>query len=158
MSDSHHAAASGYAREQRLSEKFAELGFTLVKTKSECKKANIDYEGNVRIPTSQEYSECGFQYFLTDGYCPELDALIELKGGDKTGTTEEKLFFDLMKITDGCYGDKNLLYIFEGKKQEDKCTRLFVKRINQLHRQGLHLNVQVVMFDCLETELLSHLF
>jgi len=156
--DNHHAAVSGRQRELKLVSKFKEMGFTLVKTKGGCYKAKVPYEGTVKFEVNSEYAEAGFKYFLADGYCPELNCVVELKGGDKNGTTEEKLFFDLLKIQDGCYGEGNLIYIFEGKKQEDKCTRLFVKKLSQLHSEGKCLNVQVVMYDFLDKDLLQNLF
>lgn len=158
MADNHHAAVSGRQRELKLVSKFREMGFTLVKTKSECKQVGVPYEGSIKFDVNSDYKEAGFKYFLTDGFCPELNVIVELKGGDKNGTTEEKLFFDLLKIQDGCYGDRNLVYVFEGKKQEDKCTRLFVKKLSQLHKQGKCLNVQVAMFDFLDKDLLENLF
>ena len=156
--DNHHAAASGRSRELKLVNKFREMGLTLVKTKYDCARAGVPYEGSIRFNVNPEYGEAGFKYFLADGFCPELNFIVELKGGDKNGTTEEKLFFDLLKIQDGCYGNHNLVYIFEGKKQEDKCTRLFVRKLSQLHQEGKCLNVQVVMFDFLDNDLLKNLF
>ena len=93
MADNHHAAASGRQRELKLVSKFREMGFTLVKTKYECTKAKVPYEGSIKFEVNPEYKEAGFKYFLTDGFCPELNVIVELKGGDKNGTTEEKLFF-----------------------------------------------------------------
>ena len=100
----HGAARSGQQREQMLREFFEDNGFTFMKTKKECEMYGVAYDGTIRHPVPEEYAECGFKYFLTDGYVLELDAVIELKGGDKSGTTEEKVFFDLEKLRDGCYG------------------------------------------------------
>ena len=88
-SDAHGAARSGQQREQMLREFFEDNGFTFMKTKKECEMYGVSYDGTIRHPVPEEYAECGFKYFLTDGYVLELDAVIELKGGDKSGTTEE---------------------------------------------------------------------
>ena len=97
-SDAHGAARSGQQRELMLREFFTKNSFTFLKTKKECVTVGVDYEGTIKHDVPAEYAECGFKYFLADGYCPELDAIIELKGGDKSGTTEEKVFFDLEKL------------------------------------------------------------
>ena len=91
-------------RERVLVEFFANNQLTLVKKKKDCERLGIPYEGTIKHIVPDEYAECGFSYFLADGYCPELDCIVELKGGDKSGTTEEKVFFDLEKLRDDCYG------------------------------------------------------
>jgi hypothetical protein len=153
--DAHGAARSGQQREQMLRQFFNDNGFTFVKTKKECEAFGIPYEGTIKHPVPEEYAECGFKYFLTDGYCPELDSIIELKGGDKSGTTEEKVFFDLEKLRDGCYGKRTVLYITEGKKETDKCTKLFTRKLNKSQELG-HIaeNVYVLPFSQLDKELL----
>ena len=156
QNDAHGAARSGAQREKALKDKFSSFGFTLVKNKSECKNAGVAYEGNVKFAATGDYQECGFKYFLADGYCPELDIITELKGGDKSGTTEEKIFFDLVKLQDGCYGNKTLVYIFEGKKETDKCSLLFTKKLHQLQQAGvIRHNVYVVNYSQLTKEILT---
>lgn len=175
--DAHGAARSGAQREKLLKHSFSNIGLTLVKNQSDIAKymgleltksgsvkskdkqvISWFEEGTVKHEASGDYAESGFKYFLSDGYCPELDAIIELKGGDKNGTTEEKLFFDLMKLEDGCYGDKTLFYIFEGKKEEDKCTLLFQKRLERLQSEGrISKNVHVVLQSEMTKELLETL-
>ena len=128
---------------------------SFVKTKEECAAAGVEYEGTIKHNTDGDYAECGFKYFLADGYCPELDAIIELKGGDKSGTTEEKVFFDLEKLRDGCYGTRTVLYITEGKKENDKCTKLFTKKLMKAQKRGdISENVYVLPFSQLTKEVL----
>ena len=154
-SDAHGAARSGQQRELMLREFFNVNGFTFVKTKKECEKLGIPYEGTIKHDVPEEYAECGFKYFLADGYCPELDAIIELKGGDKSGTTEEKVFFDLEKLRDGCYGNRTVLYITEGKKETDKCTKLFTKKLLKSQESGdIAENVHVLPYSMLTREVL----
>ena len=142
--DAHGAARSGQQREQMLRQFFTDNGFTFVKTKKECE---------AHVP--EEYAECGFKYFLTDGYCLELDSIIELKGGDKSGTTEEKVFFDLEKLRDGCYGKRTVLYITEGKKETDKCTKLFTRKLLKSQERGdIEENVHVLPFSQLDKQVL----
>ena len=153
--DAHGAARSGQQREQLLRQFFTENFFTFVRTKKECRVAGVDYEGTIKHDVPAEYAECGFKYFLADGYCPELNAIIELKGGDKSGTTEEKVFFDLEKLRDGCYGTRTVLYITEGKKETDKCTKLFTKKLLKAQERGdIAENVYVLPFSQLSRELL----
>ena len=153
--DTHGAARSGAEREKMLREFFTQNGLTLVKKKGDCEKLGIPYEGTIKHPVPEEYAECGFSYFLTDGYCPELDAIVELKGGDKSGTTEEKVFFDLEKLRDGCYGNRTVLYITEGKKETDKCSKLFTKKLIKSQNRGeIAENVYVLPYSQLTKDLL----
>ena len=80
-----------------------------------------------------------------------------MKGGYKSLTTEEKIFFDLTKIKDGVYTEYPMLYIFEGKKQHDKCTRKFIRDLNKLKIAGnpYAQMVTVVMYDDLTKEFLD---
>ena len=138
-----------------LREFFNDIGVTFVKTKGECISNSVEDEGTIKHDVPEEYAECGFKYFLADGYCPELDAIIELKGGDKSGTTEEKVFFDLEKLRDGCYGERTVLYITEGKKETDKCTKLFTRKLVKSQERGdIAENVYVLPFSMLTKELL----
>ena len=78
-----------------------------------------------------------------------------MKGGDKSGTTEEKVFFDLEKLRDGCYGKRTVLYITEGKKETDKCTKLFTRKLLKSQKRGdIEENVYVLPFSQLDKEVL----
>ena len=166
VSDGHGAARSGAQREEALRDWFVSRDLSFVKSQKDAaiylglpltKGGNVRgkdkefisnwLEGRQVFQATGDYAECGFSFFLADGYVPQLDAIFELKGGDKQGTTEEKLFFDLMKMEDGCYGDRQVYYIFEGKKEEDKCTLLFSKRLEALQARGIATNVKVVKFS-----------
>ena len=172
--DNHGAAASGAQREKTLRSTFTGWGFNFIRTQADAAKylgISLTPAGKVRkkdIPTvnawldnkitfypSEEYTECGFNYFTADGYCPELDAVIELKGGDKSGTTEEKVFFDLEKLRDGCYGARTVLYITEGTKENDKCTKLFTRKLLKSQESGdIAENVHVLPLSQLNREVL----
>ena len=161
--DAHGAARSGAQREQNLREWFEERDFSFIKCQKDAaiflglpltKGGNVRgkdkefinnwMEGRCVFQATGDYKEAGFEFFLSDGFVPQLDAIIELKGGDKNGTTEEKLFFDLMKLEDGCYGDRKVYYIFEGKKETDKCTLLFETRLKRLQQKGIATNVTII--------------
>lgn len=155
QNDAHGAARSGAARERVLVEFFANNQLTLVKRKKDCERLGIPYEGTIKHIVPEEYAECGFSYFLADGYCPELDCIVELKGGDKSGTTEEKVFFDLEKLRDDCYGKRTVLYITEGKKETDKCSKLFTRKLLKDQDKGIiRDNVYVLPFSQLSKEVL----
>ena len=141
MTDKHNAARSGQQREQMLASLIKELGYTLSN-----KTRMTD------IPS--HYKAMGFKYFWNDGSIPELNIdHIELKGGSKNGTTQEKLFFDLLKIKDNIYKG-NLLYIFEGIMETHPCTQLFLHELNKLGRD----DVQVLMFSELDSHSLREVF
>lgn len=139
--DQHNAARSGQKREQLLEAKISELGFTL--------------QPKQRITDLPElYKVCGQKFFTDDGSIPELNIHhIELKGGSKNGSTQEKLFYDLEKIKDGVYKG-NLLYIFEGIMETHTCTKLFAAKLAML---GLD-NVKVLMFSELTADKLKEVF
>lgn len=157
--DNHGAAKSGTKREKKLSKLFSDLGYPYVKKEKECRSIGISYDDHIRITPNEEYLEDGFKYFLVDGFCPRLSSYIELKGGDKSGTTEEKVFFDLEKICDGIYGKYRLLYIFEGKKEDDKCTRLFIRKLQKLQEEGNEYaqRVTILKYSDITQELLDSL-
>ena len=139
--DKHNAARSGQKREQQLTAKVTELGYTLQP------KSKI-----TEIPS--HYKMMGFKFFWNDGSIPELNIdHIELKGGSKLGTTQEKLFFDLLKIRDNVY-QGNLLYIFEGIMETHPCTKLFIHELNKLNRD----DVQVLMYSELDAVSLQEVF
>ena len=139
--DQHNAARSGLKREQQLAAKVAELGATL-----HSKERITD------IP--EKYSAFGFKFFWNDGSIPEYNIQhVELKGGSKLGTTQEKLFFDLLKIQDNVYKG-NLLYIFEGIMETHPCTQLFIHELNKLNRD----DVAVMMYSELDEKSLKEVF
>lgn len=138
--DKHNAARSGQKREQLLSDKISELGYTL--------------QPKQTIEPPELYKVCGQKRFYDDGSIPELNIdHIELKGGSKNGSTQEKLFYDLEKIRDGVYKG-NLLYIFEGIMETHTCTKLFIAKLALLGYD----NVKVLMFSELNTHSLREAF
>ena len=163
MTDYHGAARSGQKREKKLKTKFQDCGYTLIKLKEECNQNNLPYEGTIRLTIDDEYIEDGYKYFTVDGFWIEGKSYIELKGGDKQGTTEEKIWFDLQKIADGVYADYPLLYIFEGKKETDKSTKKFIRDLNKLKCSGniyaqnvrilMSSNINQILLDTLRTNL-----
>ena len=177
QNDAHGAARSGAQREAALREFINSCGFTFIKNQLDAAKylgLTLTKAGRVRAADKQtindwmqgrcvfaatgDYKECGFEFFLSDGYIPELDIIVELKGGDKQGTTEEKLFFDLMKLEDGCYGNRTLVYFFEGKKETDKCTKLFTKRLLRLKEEGrANDNIHIIPLSECDADLLNSL-
>ena len=177
MTDQHGAAASGAKREKQLRDTVLEWGFHFIRTQVDAAKylgipltergkvrkkdiptINAWLEGKVNFDAPEEYKEAGFGRFESDGYVPELDSIVELKGGDKAGTTEEKIFFDLDKLRDKVYGDGNIFYIFEGSKENDKNTRLFKAKVKKEQKRGIiNENVYVVDVSTMTKELLTEL-
>jgi len=164
--DTHGAAASGAQREKELRGILTGWGFHFIRTqvdaakylgipltksgkvkKKDIERINEWLEGKVNFEAPKEYKEAGFGRFESDGYVPELDAIVELKGGDKCGTTEEKIMFDLEKMRDKCYGDKKVFYLFEGSKEHDKNTKLFKVKVKKDQERGI-INDNVYVLDC----------
>jgi|TARA_B100000900_G_scaffold400343_1_gene403863 hypothetical protein len=165
MADTHGAAASGQRAEKKLRERVVGMGFHYIRTqvdaakylgipltpggkvrKKDIPRINEWLEGKVNFEAPEEYKEADFGRFESDGYVPELDSILELKAGDKAGTTEEKIFFDLEKMRDKCYGDRTVLYIFEGSKEQDKNTKLFKAKVKKGQAQGT-INSNVYVLD-----------
>ena len=164
--DQHGAARSGQQRESLLREMYERQGYTFIRTQKDAAiylgyeltpKGNVRnkdksainewMEGRLHFTCRDEYAESGFSYFESDGFVVEQDAILELKGGRSEGTTEEKIFFDLDKIQHGAYGSRPLIYVFEGTNEDNKCTKLFRHRLNELHQKGECLNVSTVCFS-----------
>ena len=177
MTDQHGAAASGVKREKELRDIVVGWGFHFIRTQVDAAKylgISLTKGGRVRkkdIPTinawledkinfdaPEEYKEAGFGRFESDGYIPELDAIVELKGGDKAGTTEEKIMFDLEKLRDKVYGNKNIFYLFEGSKEYDKNTMLFKAKVKKDQKRGIiNENVHVIDVSTMTKEVLTEL-
>ena len=112
--DAHGAAQSGLKGEQILKNALAAHGLSLLKKKNEfkgVKGAGCDvYERVINLKSPYDNG-----YFTSDGFCPELGCVFEIKYGRAHGTTEEKIFFDLEKIRDGVYDTGYpLVYVFWG--------------------------------------------
>ena len=56
--------------------------------KKDIPRINEWLEGKVNFEAPEEYKKADFGRFESDGYVPELDSILELKAGDKAGTTE----------------------------------------------------------------------
>jgi len=108
--DEHNAAKNGVKGERILREELTKHGFTLLKKKEHFKNSQHPYKGTISFPSP--YDNGAFQ---SDGFIPELGIIVEIKYGEKHGTTEEKVMVDLEKIRDGVYGSKYpLTYFFWG--------------------------------------------
>ena len=119
MKHNHNAASTGRKGEKKLKEFFERNKLTILNTMYEYEEYYTDKDlARKMYNETKKLASCleGHNgYFNSDGWCPELETIIELKYGEKHGTTEEKIYFDLIKIKKGVYGDKyKLLYIFMG--------------------------------------------
>ena len=112
--DNHGGARSGVKGEKLLKEKLEKHGFSLLKKKGDFAAAGQPEAYYKFLRMRCPYSEEG--YFETDGYCPQLNTVFEMKYGTAHGTTEEKIMFDLEKIRDGVYptDSARLRYVFWG--------------------------------------------
>jgi hypothetical protein len=106
----HGAAVSGVKGETILREALEKFGLSLWKKKSDFKGSELDYNGTICFNSPYDNGS-----FLSDGFIPEIKHIVEIKYGEKHGTTEEKVMVDLEKIRDGVYGNEYpLVYIFWG--------------------------------------------
>tara|TARA_Y100000034_G_C6734659_1_gene325688 strand:+ start:208 stop:702 length:495 start_codon:yes stop_codon:yes gene_type:complete len=138
----HNAATTGTKGERILKEKLRSHGFSLLNKKKEFEEHGISPEGRKRFPSPYDDGT-----FLSDGFIPELGYIVEYKYGEKHGTTEEKIFFDLEKIRDRVYGEEHpLVYIFWGtpEKIASKGTNRCWARVFAEKAEKENLPVEVV--------------
>ena len=139
--DQHGAAKNGVIGEATLTSFFDENDLTLYKLKRDIEDIGYAYEGTIKFqqPSHWPKKQNGeAPEFLSDGFCPELELIVEMKFGDKHGTVEEKVFYDLKKIESGVYGlDYPLAYIFGGASAEtDHRYKHFEIELEMLQRAG----------------------
>ena len=108
--DNHGAAKSGQKGETILRKALETFGLSLLKKKDDFKGTEFEYKGTVNFDSPYDNGT-----FQSDGFIPELKTIVEIKYGEKHGSTEEKVLVDLEKIRDGIYGTEYpLVYIFWG--------------------------------------------
>jgi hypothetical protein len=138
----HNAAVTGTKGERKLKQFLQDNNLSLLNKKKEFQSAGLLLEGRKKFPSPWDNG-----HFESDGYIPELEYIVELKYGEKHGTTEEKIFSDLKKIRDGVYGTEYpLVYIFWGtpeKAQSESIGRCWAK-IFRDDAEKYNLPVEVV--------------
>ena len=141
----HRAAITGTKGERILKEILNSHGLNLLNKKADFKAHGLTREG--RKTFKCPYSESGI--FLSDGFIPELNIIVEYKYGEAHGSTEEKIFCDLEKIRDGVYGTEfPLVYIFKGTVEvsPSEGKRCWAKIVaNKIKKENLP--VEVVFAD-----------
>jgi hypothetical protein len=117
----HGAARSGTKSEKKLVSVCRRYGIPCLKVKKDFKNYGINEWGTRYHKPPEDWKQKtpkGKQRkFESDGFIPVAAGIIvEQKHSDKHGTTEEKVFYDLNKISKGVYGSKHTLwYVFTGK-------------------------------------------
>ena len=123
--DGHGASKSGIASENKFKFLIESSGYSLLKLKEEFVAKFGKEEGlslwkeSREIPIPPEWQYVDKKIFQTDGYIPEFNINVELKYSNAQGTTEEKVMYDLLKIKDGVYSNKKLVYIFFGPRAKN---------------------------------------
>jgi hypothetical protein len=123
--DGHGAAKAGISSENKFKLFVESCGYSLLKLKEEFvskfgeEKGVSLWKESREIPIPLEWGYLDKKTFQTDGYIPEFDVNIELKYSNASGTTEEKVMYDLLKIKDGVYSNKKLIYIFFGPRAKN---------------------------------------
>jgi len=108
--DKHNGARNGLKGERILREALNNHGLSLWKVMKDFKGSEFSYDGTVRFDSPYDDGS-----FSSDGFIPELQRIVEIKYGEKHGTTEEKVMVDLEKIRDEVYGlEYPLVYFFWG--------------------------------------------
>lgn len=143
----HGAAVSGRASQNKLTTITQKVGLKILRTKKDFQKASIDEWGTrYHKPPAhwqQKTSKGKQRRFESDGFIPlgVSGIIIEQKHSDKHGTTEEKVFYDFMKISLGVYGNKHQLwYVFTGDAIHDiEVYKEFEKQV-----KASNLNVKII--------------
>ncbi len=163
MADQHRACASGVKSEKAFKEALASYGLTVLKTDNDfyayyksfnfskdqirsiyenCMQLTWDKSDRFANLLNSRTENGKYKKFQPDGYIPELDSRIELKYSEKNGTTQEKVFYDLMKIKEGFYSDKKLIYILYGPVAEQQATyELFKNYVEELDTDSTYTKV-----------------
>jgi len=124
----HGAAVSGTKSEKMLASITESVGFSFLKLKKHFEDHGISEWGRRYHEPPKEWRQTTpkgkKRKFVSDGFIPITKSgrgiILEQKHSDKHGTTEEKVFYDLMKIEKGVYdGDNSLWYVFTGSAAED---------------------------------------
>ena len=170
--DNHHAKKSGLHSETTTKSFIQRLGFQFYTTGKELRDDDINPWGTLyHKPPSDwpQLTNTGLQRkYISDGFirlwlgsdCAGI--ILEQKNSTEHGTTEEKVFYDLMKIRKGVYGHKHKLwYLFTGdiaqslivfkeftieaKKLEDKITIIYgyddlKRRLSKIDHYWSHEN------------------
>ena len=158
MADQHGACASGVKSEKEFKQALVSHGLTVLKKDDDFyryyenfnfskEQIRSIYENCMQLTwdKSDKFADLlngrtvngKYKKFQPDGYIPELDTRIELKYSEKNGTTQEKVFYDLMKIKEGFYSDKKLIYILFGPAAEQQATyELFKNYVEELDPTG----------------------
>jgi len=118
----HGASRSGKRSEDRMGEAATAAGLERWHLMEHFRDKNHNYEGTYRFKKPAKYTQAvkkRTNNFESDGLVvnPKNDkgAIVETKGVNGHGTTEEKVFYDLYKIEDGIYGTEyTLVYLFQG--------------------------------------------
>ncbi len=157
----HGAAVSGSKSEKELHRITKSVGLPYLKVKKDFEKYGLNEWGRRYHKPPQEWSQAtktGKQRrYVSDGFVfnPKTNrgAIVEQKHSDKHGTTEEKVFYDLMKIKKGVYGSEHeLWYIFTGNMAGD----IEVYKEFEKEAKALNLPVKIIWgFDNYKNELLK---
>lgn len=159
--DQHNAAATGKISEELFKYEVESVGITFLKTREDYREWNYRNENGARGSLGRGndiYESHMVQWpeawqkvtsptpsgrkrrFNVDGWIPELDTRVEVKYSEKNGTTEEKVFFDYVKIRDGVYDGKPLLYVLFGSNAPGKAVfELFKHMVDSLGRDDVHV-------------------
>lgn len=157
----HGAAVSGTKSEKELHRITKSVGLPYLKVKRDFEKHGLDEWGRRYHKPPQDWNQrtkTGKQRkYVSDGFVfnpnTNRSAIIEQKHSDKHGTTEEKVFYDLLKIKKGVYGNEHQLwYVFTGMVAND----IEVYKEFEKEAKALNLPVKIIWgFDNYKNELLK---
>lgn len=150
MLHNHGAAISGLKGEAKTSALIKSWGWKHLKNKADFKGTKFLYEGTKKLekpPKFQMAVQKRDAHFQSDGLIisPRGSGyILEIKTSNGHGTTEEKVFYDYIKILEGIYdGEYPLIYLFQGPIcKEVNEYALFKKMVDALGKPNIH-----VVFD-----------
>ena len=146
----HNAARSGERAEQRTSRLLLEWGWRHLRVKNDFNGTNFSYHGAKRLHKPPKFEMAVKKkdaHFQSDGLVVSPNGkgyLLEIKSSTEHGTTEEKVFYDYIKIAEGIYdGEYPLIYLFQGPICEEVNEyALFKQMVDKLGKPNVH-----VLFD-----------
>lgn len=140
--DYHNAAASGSRFEKNFSKFLNSLGLTALKRKADFERRGLidlyDTLKKISHPEGWDLDsnrKNGTRGSESDGVILEYKLAYEHKGATKSGTTEEKIWWELKKLEVGITPNR-YLFVFAGKLENEYHATHFMEHIEQLRESG----------------------
>ncbi len=150
--DGHRACAAGQRSEARLDAACEAAGLKRLLVQKDYKDSIHLYDGTRRLPKPSQFTlaqKKRTNNFFSDGLVVNplnnKGAIIESKNSDKRGTTEEKVFYTLIKYQSGVYTTHGDRYPFVMLFQGAQCETVNEYRLFKKMARDFNLPIHVII-------------